>query len=133
MSGVHAPGWVAYDYAVIRVVPRVHLAAFVNIGVVLHARTLGFLDLRTEVDAGKIRALSPSLDLALLDRVVDAYRRVCFGGEQGGPVGMLPPSERFHWLTAPRSAVLQTSPVHPGCCHDPEEALERLFLEQCAR
>lgn len=124
--------WVDYDYATVRLVPRVHVGAFLNIGVILHVRTLGFLDVRFRMDRERIATAFPGLDLDLLERFVEGYRRACVGGEGGGAIGLLPPSERFHWLTAPRSAVLQTSPVHPGRCHDPFVALDRLFQEQCA-
>lgn len=125
-------GWVDYDYAVVRVVPRVHTGTFINVGVVLHARTLGFLDARIAVDEERIREMCAPLDMCVLARALDAYARVCRGGVSAAPIGLLPPSERFHWLTAPRSAVLQTSPVHPGrCTDDPAEVLDRLFAEQC--
>jgi hypothetical protein len=125
--------WIEYDYAVVRLVPRVHLGMFLNIGVVVHARRAGFIEARFHLDVDAIRAVDPGMDLSLLGRFVEAYRRVGHGGLDGGPIGMLPPSERFHWLTSPRSAVLQTSPVHPGCCHDLEEAIDRLLQEQCCR
>jgi hypothetical protein len=118
-----------YDYAIVRVVPRVHLETFVPVGVVLHARTTQFLQARFAPDWSLLRALSPQLDTMLLQRVLDAYGRVCAGGTQSAPVGILPPSERFHWLTAPRSAVLQTSSVRPGRCHDAVVALEELFKQ----
>jgi hypothetical protein len=126
------PGWIDYDYAVVRLVPRVDLGAFVNIGVVIHARTAGFLDARLMVDQNRIETLAPGFDIPLLERYVDAYLRVCHGGVPGAPIGLLPASERFHWLTAPRSAVLQTSPVHPGRCRDLALALETLFRTFCS-
>lgn len=124
-------GWIDYDYAVVRLVPRVDLGAFVNIGVVIHARTAGFLDARLTVEESRITSLAPTFDIPLLRRYVDAYLLVCQGGVPGAPIGLLPPSERFHWLTAPRSAVLQTSPVHPGRCHDLDVALDMLFRAHC--
>jgi hypothetical protein len=123
--------WIDYDYAIVRVVPQVHLCTFVNVGVVVHARTQGFLEARMGFDREKLQAVCSGLDIDLLDRFVDAYSRVCRGGEDAGPIGLLPPSERFHWLTAPRSGVLQTSEVHPGRCHDLNDALEKLLAEHC--
>ncbi len=116
-----------YDYATVRVVPCVHRGDFVTVGVVLHARTAGFLAARLRRDADWLTARCPSLDMDLLDRYLAAYERVAEGGVGAGPVGLYPPSERFHWLTAPRSAALQTSPVHTGRSPDPAAVLERLF------
>ena len=118
---------VDYDFAVLRVVPRVHLAAFVNIGVVLHARTREYLALRTVRGVDALAALAPSVDAQMLSRYLDACAAICAGEASAGPVALAPPSERFHWLTAPRSDVLQSSPVHEGMCADPDAELERLF------
>jgi hypothetical protein len=123
--------WIAYDYAIIRLVPKVHLGFFLNIGVVLHSRTAGFLDARFRLDPVEIARFAPAIDLPTLARLAEAYRLICAGGPDGGPIGALPISERFHWLTSPRSTALQTSRVHPGRCHDPAEALTSLFEEQC--
>lgn len=118
-----------YDFAVLRVVPRVHVSAFANVGVVLHARTREFLALRavTEVDA--LAKLAPGLDIELLVRYLRSCQAICAGDETAGPVALAPPSERFHWLTAPRSDVLQSSPVHEGVCRDPEVELDALFRD----
>ena len=121
--------WVDYDYAVIRVVPQVHLCAFINVGVILHARTAGYLAGRFHVNRSLFASLCPHLDLDLLGRYLDAYTAVCAGGPDAGPIGLLPPSERFHWLTAPRSAVLQASEVHGGLTPQPEATLDHLFAE----
>ena len=118
---------VDYDFAVLRVVPRVHLSAFANVGVVLHARTAEFLALRTVTDLDALARLAPGLDLELLTRYLRSCAAICAGDETAGPVALAPPSERFHWLTAPRSDVLQSSPVHEGVCVDPEAELDALF------
>ncbi len=123
--------WLEYDYAVIRLVPRVDLGAFMNIGVVLHARRSGFLEARFRIDRAKVAMFAGDLDLEVLGCFTEAYRLVCIGGAPAGAIGALPPSERFHWLTAPRSAVLQTSPVHPGRSNDPGSALDRLLGAHC--
>jgi hypothetical protein len=125
--------WIDYDYAIIRVVPRVELSAFINVGVVLHARTTGYLGVRFGYSRPQLELCCHGMDLGLLDRFIKAYDAICRGGVAGGPIGLLPPSERFHWLTAPRSAVLQTSVVHPGRCHDPASALDDLFSHHCQR
>lgn len=122
-----SPVWHDYDYAIVRVVPQVHLCTFVNAGVVLHARTAGFLDVRLRFDPERIAVVCPGADLVLVERYLDGYRRVCAGGAAAGPIGLLPPSERFHWLTAPRSAVLQCSDVHAGRTTDPAATLDHLF------
>jgi hypothetical protein len=123
MSGAHLD----YDFAVLRVVPRVHLGAFVNVGVVLHARAAEFLALRVLTDAAALRARLPGMDVELLVRYLRASEAICAGDPAAGPVALAPPSERFHWLTAPRSDVLQSSPVHEGVSGDLALELQRLF------
>lgn len=116
-----------YDFAVLRVVPRVHLGAFVNVGVVLHARAAEFLALRVLTDVSALHARLPGMDAELLARYLRASEAICAGDASAGPVALAPPSERFHWLTAPRSDVLQSSPVHEGVCTDLERELLRLY------
>jgi len=118
---------VAYDFAVLRVVPRVHLGAFVNVGVVVHARTLEFLALRAVTDERLLAAHVHGVDSELLARYLRSCEAICAGDPTAGPMALAPPSERFHWLTAPRSDVLQSSPVHEGICDDPGRALDTLF------
>lgn len=118
---------VDYDFAVLRVVPRVHLAAFANVGVVLHARTAEFLALRAISDVARLAALAPGIDAELLARYLHSCQAICAGDASAGPVALAPPSERFHWLTAPRSDVLQSSPVHEGVCRRPATELDALF------
>jgi hypothetical protein len=118
-----------YDFAVLRAVPHVHLGAFVPVGVVVHVRTQAFLGLRALTDAADLAARVPDVDHALLARYLESYCRVAAGDPSAGPVALAPPSERFHWLTAPRSDVLQCSPVHAGLTDDPARALESLFAE----
>jgi len=122
---------IAYDYAVIRVIPRVHLGRFDNVGVILHARREGFIDLLHRVDPHRIALLASTIDLALLERHLQAWRRIATGEGASGAIALLPPSERFHWLTSPRSTILQTSPVHPGRCADPSTAIMDLFQRFC--
>ncbi|HTK49014.1 MAG TPA: DUF3037 domain-containing protein [Gemmatimonadaceae bacterium] len=120
---------VDYDFAVLRVVPRVHLGAFVNVGVVVHARTAEFLAVRVVTDVRILAEHLPGVDVELLARYLRSCEAVAAGEVDAGPMALAPPSERFHWLTAPRSDVLQSSPVHEGICDDPRRALDALFDE----
>jgi hypothetical protein len=111
----------------VRVVPRVDREEFVNAGVLLWCRERDFLAARVELDAARVRALFPGADLALLEEHLAAVPRICAGGPEAGPIGRLAPGERFRWLAAPRSTVVQVGPVHTGLCDDPERALDRLM------
>ena len=117
----------AYNFAVIRAVPHPYLGTFANVGVVLHVRTAGFLRARVQSDPAALRALVPGADAELLARYLDACRAICEGDPAAGPVALAPTSERFHWLTSPRSDVIQSSPVHEGVCFDPDRTLDELF------
>lgn len=118
---------VAYDFAVLRAVPHPHIGAFVPVGVVLHARTAEYLGMRSLTDIDELRVQVPEVDVELLARYLRACHAICEGDANAGPVALTPPSERFHWLTAPRSDVIQSSPVHEGVCADPERELDALF------
>jgi hypothetical protein len=126
MSG---DGRVSYDFAVLRVVPHVHLGDFTPIGVILHARTAEFLGMRALSDPARLRERFPGLDHELLVRYLKTFEGICRGDPAAGPIALEPPSERFHWLTSPRSDVLQTSPIHEGLCTHPERALDALYRE----
>ena len=117
----------SYDYAIVRVVPRVERAEFVNAGVILFCRTRRFLGARIALDAARLAALAPQVDIHELNRHLAIIPLVCAGGVGAGPIGRLPLAERFHWLVAPRSAMIQTSPVHSGLCDAPEAALDALL------
>jgi hypothetical protein len=116
-----------YDYAVIRVVPKVERAEFINAGIILSCPSLDFLEARIDLDEARVTALDPNVDLATVRRHLEAIPIICRGGEQAGAIGKLSPRERFHWLVAPRSTIIQTSPAHTGRCTDPSAALERLL------
>lgn len=116
-----------YSYAIVRVVPRVDRGEFINAGVVLFARTRRYLAARIELDVARLRALAPEIDPAPIERHLRCVEQICAGEPAGGPVAAWPQSERFHWLTAPRSTVIQTSPVHIGVTDDPEATLEELL------
>jgi hypothetical protein len=118
-----------YSYAVVRVVPHVEREEFLNVGVVLFAREMRYLDVRIELDETRLRALAPSLDIGQVREHLRAFEAIARGASDGGPMAALTQAERFHWLTSPRSTVLQTSAVHPGRCADPAQALEDLMEE----
>ena len=113
-----------FEYALLRVVPRPERGEFVNAGVVLYCPALRFLGARVHLDPERLRALDPKLDPEAVLAHLEAVRTVCAGGQGAGPIGLLPPGERFGWLVAPRSTVVQPSPVHAGLADDPERALE---------
>ena len=120
------PGRCSYDYAVIRVVPRVEREEFVNVGVILSCHEQDFLQAAIEVDEARLLALDPAIDLALVRAHLAAIPQVCAGGDAAGPIGKLPPRERFRWLVAPRSTIIQVSPAHTGRSDDPANALAHL-------
>lgn len=122
----------AFDYAVVRLVPRVEREEFLNVGVILHAPTRGFLGCSIDVDVPLALGLG-CVDIPAVLRHLEGYEMVCAGGEGLGPIGKMPATERFHWLVAPRSSVIQCSPVHGGLCDDPAEALRELFVRRVAR
>lgn len=116
-----------YDYAVVRVVPRVEREEFVNAGVILSCPVRKFLEARIELDEERLLALDPSVELEVVRSHLATIPVICRGGGGAGPIGRLSQRERFHWLVAPRSTIIQTSQVHTGRCGDPESALERLM------
>jgi Protein of unknown function (DUF3037) len=116
-----------YDYAIIRVVPRVEREEFVNVGVIVSCPAKQFLDARIELDEKRLMALDPTLDIESIRAHLETIPAICAGGDGAGPIGQLSQRERFHWLVAPRSTIIQTSPVHTGCCRNPAEVLEHLL------
>jgi hypothetical protein len=114
-----------YEYATIRVIPRVERGEFVNAGVILYCQPTRYLRAKAELDAVRLRALDPGVDTEAVEQALDAYERVCC--EQTGPLGAESPGSRFRWLTAPRSTIVQTGPVHAGLTTDPGAELDRLF------
>lgn len=118
-----------FEYAVIRVVPRVEREEFLNVGVILYCPGQGFLQTMYELPEDRLRAFSGEHDVPELRERLLAFERICAGRSEGGPIGQLPLAARFRWLTAARSTVVQTSPVHPGLCTDARETLARLFSQ----
>jgi hypothetical protein len=121
------PAPASFDYALVRVVPRVEREEFLNAGVVLFCLARDFLGARVALDRARVSALFPGADLDLLEEHLAAIPLVAAGGEGSGPIGRLSARERFHWLVAPRSTVIQVGPVHSGLCEDPQRALDDLF------
>jgi hypothetical protein len=121
------PDLCTFDYAIVRVVPRVEREEFLNAGVLLFCSAHRFLQARIELDPQRLQAFAPALDPALIDEYLNTVELVCTGGANAGPIGQLEQRARFHWLVAPRSTIIQTSPVHSGLCYKPESALEQLF------
>ena len=122
---VEAESW--YDYAIVRVVPVVERGEFLNAGIVLRARTLNYLGVRIELNEKRLLALVPSADLIQIRNHLAVFEAIAAGDPAGGPIASLTQSQRFHWLTAPRSTVIQTSPAHVGRSSDPARALEELM------
>jgi len=119
----------AFEYAVVRVVPRIERGEFVNVGVVLFSRAAGFLGCQIALDQARLQALAgpEPFPVTTIDAHLQAMRAVCAGDAAAGPIASLSPSERFHWLVSPRSTAIQISPVHGGVTDDPAAALQRLF------
>lgn len=124
---MHAADGSAFSYALVRVVPNVERGEFVNAGVVLFARQHGFLAARTALDAVKLAAIAPDFDPSIAIDALAAFTRVAAGEADAGPIAELDQSERFGWLVAPSSTIIQTSPTHTGICENPERALDELF------
>ena len=122
-----------YDYAVVRVVPRVERGEFVNAGIILYCRSADILSARIELDEKRLLALEPVLDLETINVALATIPAICAGGANTGAIGLLSPRERFDWLVAERSASIQTSPVHSGRCSDPEAAMGHLLIRMVRR
>ena len=121
------PAPCSYDYAIVRVVPRVEREEFINAGVIVSCQAKKFLEARIELDVERLRALDPAADLDAVRKHLASIPIICAGGADAGPIGQLPQRQRFHWLVAPRSTIIQTSPVHTGRCANPQDALEHLL------
>ena len=118
-----------FEYAVIRVMPRVEREEFLNVGVVLYCAQLKFLSAVISFDEERLKVFCTVMDVHEVSKYLHAFERICKGGENTGPIGKLPVAERFRWLTATRSTVVQTSKVHPGFCTDPQQMLLKLSNE----
>lgn len=126
------PSWTPYEYATIRVMPRVDRGEFINVGVVLFARSRRFLGARVELSPCReqaLRCIAPDLDLDAVRKRLANIPVVCAGGKEAGPIGQLSQAERFHWIVAPTSTIVQPSPVHAGITCDPAKELDELFRD----
>lgn len=118
-----------YEYAVIRVVPRVEREEFLNVGVVVFSKNQKFLQVKYQVDPEKLCILSPELDIEQLEKNMQSFEKICRGTNDGGPIAQMDIPSRFRWLTAVRSSVIQTSRPHPGLSDDLKKTLDRLYEE----
>ena len=116
-----------FEYAVIRVVPHVEREEFLNVGAIVYCPSQQFLQTAFEINEERLRAFVPQLERAEVEKHIRAFQLICAGGSDAGVIGEMPARARFSWLTAPRSTIVQTSPVHTGLCSDPEDALRRLL------
>jgi hypothetical protein len=120
------PTAASFDYAILRVVPRVEREEFINGGVVVFCLEKDYLAARVRLNADRLRALWPEADAELVRNHLEAVKRICEGDDSAGPIAQLSRRERFHWLVSPRSTMIQTSPVHTGVCNTTEALLDRL-------
>jgi hypothetical protein len=116
----------SFDYAVVRVVPRVERGEFINAGVIVFCLEHRYLEARVQVDEARLKALWPEIDIELVRKHLEAIPKICAGDESAGPIAKLSQRERFHWLVSPRSTMIQVSPVHTGLCEDPGMTVEQL-------
>ncbi|MFC4906333.1 DUF3037 domain-containing protein [Actinomadura gamaensis] len=125
--GATASGKQVFEYATVRVVPRIERGESMNVGVLVYCRALDYLGCATHVDEARLRALDPSLDVDGVRTALAAVAGLCRGGEDAGQAAAEPPGGRFRWLTAPRSTIVQPGPVHAGLTCDPAAELDRLL------
>ena len=116
-----------YEYAVIRVVPKVEREEFLNVGIILYCKKQGFLQAKYILDKQRLSIFGAELDFEDLEKYLQTWEKICIGGKDGGTIGALPIASRFRWLTATRSTIVQTSKTHPGYCKSADETLVSLF------
>ncbi|WP_031425863.1 DUF3037 domain-containing protein [Flavimarina sp. Hel_I_48] len=116
-----------YEYAVIRIVPQVEREEFFNVGVIVYCKNPRFIAMKYQLDSKKLAAFCPEVDVAQVEKNLDAFKAISCGRKNAGPIAQLENAERFRWLTATRSSVIQTSKTHPGFSEDLEDTLEKLF------
>ena len=116
-----------YEYAIVRIVPKVEREEFVNVGVLVFSKRKKFIGIKYHVDTTKLKALAPELDLELYQQYLTAWESICSGTTAGGKIAQMETSDRFRWLTAAKSSTLQCPKTHTGLCHQPEKTLEELF------
>ena len=116
-----------FEYAIIRIVPKVEREEFFNVGVILFSKRKNFLDIKYQINQDKLKAFSPEIELDLLNNYLNAWKLICDGEQSGGPIGKMELPDRFRWLTACRSTIIQSSKTHPGLCLDPKKELKDIF------
>jgi Protein of unknown function (DUF3037) len=116
----------SFDYAVVRVVPRVEREEFINAGVIVFCLERRYLEARVVVDEARLKALWPAVDVGVVRKHLEAIPKIAAGDASAGPIARLSQRERFHWLVSPRSTIIQVSPVHSGICDEPENTVEKL-------
>lgn len=122
-----------YEYAVVRLVPQVEREEFLNIGVVLYCAKLRFLETAFTLDENRLKVFSGTFNMQEVENHLRSFEKICQGGKEGGAIGMLPNADRFRWLTATRSTIIQCSKVHPGFCADPGKTLMKLHRQLVLR
>lgn len=120
---------VKFEYAIVRVVPKVERGEFFNVGVILFSKRKKFLDIKYQIAPNKLRCFSEEMDLESLNDYLNAWKQICLGAPAGGVIGKMELSDRFRWLTAYRSTIIQSSQTHSGLCDDPQKELEALFKD----
>ena len=118
---------VTYEFAVIRLVPKVEREEFLNVGVILFSKQKKYLGIRYKIDKSRISSFSTEVDTDIINKYLEAWELICNGEPNGGRIGKLELASRFRWLVASRSTIIQSSKTHPGLCHDPEKVLEDIF------
>lgn len=118
---------VTFEYAIIRIVPKVEREEFFNVGVILFSKRKKFLGIKYDIDPIKLKAFSNELDINNLNKYLKAWKLICDGYPKGGAIGKFELSDRFRWLAASKSTIIQSSKTHPGLCDDPQKALETIF------
>lgn len=121
-----------YEYAVIRVMPRVERGEFLNVGVILFCKQLHYLGMSYTIDEARLKALYQEVDIDEVRCHLASFEKICNGSSDGGPIALLDLPSRFRWLTAKRSTMIQSSEIHPGLCLGPKDTLDRLFAELVA-
>lgn len=120
---------ITFEYAIIRLVPKVEREEFFNVGVILFSKHKKFLDVKYHISPEKLKTYSSEIDLELLNNYLKSWELICKGEPFGGAIGKLELSDRFRWLAASRSTIIQSSPTHSGLCYDPQKELDKIFEE----
>ena len=116
-----------FEYAVIRVVPKVDREEFINAGIILYCKKDKYLQCMYHLNENKLKALCPDIDIQEIEANLQSFKKICAGSKDGGPIAALDIPSRFRWLTATRSTIVQTSKTHPGFCKDLDETAQKLF------